>query len=162
MLYIDKSPKEVEKNCLKIVEQRNADRRLAEIALICMIENHSYPTNVTNKCTITRMVDKISEEIDLCSKFKIIFYFLNKENRARNAKVYWLGPKFNALRKEIQSVKFLKVHCNIPYIDFNIIQYDIVIFKEDTNCLNGSGYKLRKHRNFIDWNTLYNGFFFES
>ena len=70
------------------MEQRNADRRLAEIALICMIQNNSYPTNVTNKCTITRMVDKISEEIDLCSKFKIIFYFLNKENRARNAKVY--------------------------------------------------------------------------
>lgn len=73
------------KNCLKIAEQRNADRRFAEIALICMIQNHSY---VTNKCTITRIVDKISEEIDLCSKFKFILNFLNKENRARNAKVY--------------------------------------------------------------------------
>ena len=126
LLYTDKSPKEVEKNCLKIAEQRNAYRRFAEIALICMIQNHSYVTNI---CTITRIVDKISEEIDLCSKFKFIFYFRKIEHEMQ--KCIDLPPDLTHFEKKIQSAKFLKVHCYIPYIDFNIIQYDIVIFKED-------------------------------
>mgnify|MGYP003686813421 CR=1 FL=1 len=59
--YVKNHPQEVEKNCQSNVWKKNADKSYAEIVLICMNQNHFYPSNVTSTSKIWRINAQLIE-----------------------------------------------------------------------------------------------------